>query len=149
MGGYVMRLTCGWQSVNSEHKDGLSSRYRHALFPVDCEADGIGADLSACLKMPQRFARFCVERKEGVVAAAAEKQPAGCREQPASGRRVEFEFPSDLAGHWLERFDDSISLFARDIASAAAFEISSGFILGFHFVIDLRVVVGGHDVKKV
>src|SRR5262245_28681231 len=67
------------QSLDAKDKQRVAGRDRDPLLAVDLEADRVGPDFAAGLKLPQRLAGLGVERKEIAVEAAAEDQASGRR----------------------------------------------------------------------
>ena len=95
--------------IERESEKCLSGGDDHMLFAVTQVGDGIGGDLPAGLKIPQGFAGGGIEREKVAFLAAAKDQATGRREHASPGRRMQSEFPPQMAGFRLECSDRAIA----------------------------------------
>src|SRR5579859_4225720 len=126
-------LTCKqaiflWKALEAEDVEDAVGGDGDALVAVDGERHGIGDNAAAGLKVPQRLSRARIERVEVTFVGARENQAPGGGEYAGPRRRVQLEFPAQLSGLSLQRFDRAPSIVGRQLIFAAASKKGGGLV---------------------
>src|SRR5262249_36357984 len=113
----------------------MPCRDRHVLAAINLEANRICDDLTACLKVPQRFPCHRVECVEVPFIRPAKNDSAAGSHHSRPGRRLNRELPPQLPCPTLERANRSTRLIACESTHSSSGEKDPRLILRFALVI--------------
>src|SRR5689334_18863543 len=115
-----------------KYEQGVSARDRDMLPAADRERYRPGSDLTAGLKLPQRFARRRVERVEVPLVRSAEHEAARGRQHARPRRRRQLEIPHLLPRLDIDRAHGAPGFLVEPLLAAAG-------VVGAGLVLDRRL----------